>query len=110
MRVDIAPRAGEIIIDADDAGAGVKQTLAEMRAEKSGAAGDQYALFEVHAHSLPPRAPLIAQCDRAWRAYKRSLINAKSVAGHKSSLTPNECREAMADKGAEKETPRERGT
>ena len=49
--VDIAPRAGEIVVDADDAGALFQQPLAQVRAEKSGAAGYQHAGFKMHVRS-----------------------------------------------------------
>jgi hypothetical protein len=45
--LDVTPRSGEIIIDADDIGALLEQTLAEMRAEKSGSSSDQHTRFEV---------------------------------------------------------------
>ena len=46
--LDIAARAGEEIVDADNVRAVRQQALAEMRTEKAGAAGDQYAFFEMH--------------------------------------------------------------
>ena len=45
--LDVAPCAGEIIIDTDDIGALLEQTLAQMRAEKSGAASDQHTRFQM---------------------------------------------------------------
>jgi hypothetical protein len=45
--LNIAPRTGEIIIDADDISTLLKQTLAQMRAEKSGATSDQHTRFEM---------------------------------------------------------------
>ena len=47
--IDVAACAGEIVIDADDIGAVFKQTLAKMRAEKSGAASHNHAGFEMHS-------------------------------------------------------------
>ncbi len=40
--------AGEEIVDAEDVGALGQQPLAQMRAEKAGAAGDQNALLQMH--------------------------------------------------------------
>ena len=37
---DVAPCSGKIIVDADDIGALLEQAFAQVRAEKSGAAGD----------------------------------------------------------------------
>ena len=48
QRLDVVAGAGEEVVDADHVGAHVEQPLAEMRAEESGAAGDQDALFEMH--------------------------------------------------------------
>ena len=55
--IDIAARAGEIIVDADDVGPIFEQTLAKMRAEKTGASSHNHACFEMHA-----RPPLNAAC------------------------------------------------
>jgi len=46
-------RAGEIIVDADDAGAVLDQALAKMRAEKAGTPGHKHAGFEMHKRKLP---------------------------------------------------------
>jgi hypothetical protein len=46
--LDIALGPGEEIVDTDDIAARREQALAQMRAEKSGTAGDQDALFEMH--------------------------------------------------------------
>ena len=46
--IDVAAGAGEKVIDADDIGAVFEQALAQMRAEKSGAAGHNHAGFEMH--------------------------------------------------------------
>ena len=46
--LDVAPRAGEEIVEADDLRALRQQALAEMRAEKAGAAGDQNTLLQMH--------------------------------------------------------------
>ena len=51
--VDIAPRAGEIIVGADDARALRQQPLAQMRTEKAGAAGHQHTGFKMHRRPLP---------------------------------------------------------
>ena len=61
--VDIATRPGEIVVDADDAGAALEQSLAQVRAEKPGAARDQHAFFEVHPRSLPKPTSPWSQCD-----------------------------------------------
>ena len=45
--LDVTTCAGEIIIDADDIGALLEQTLAEMGAEKSGSSGDYDTRFEM---------------------------------------------------------------
>jgi hypothetical protein len=44
---DVAACTGKIIIDADDISALLKQSLAEVRTEKSGTAGDQHTGFEM---------------------------------------------------------------
>jgi hypothetical protein len=46
--LDVAARAGEKIIDADNDSLIRQQALAEMRAEKAGATGDQHAFFQMH--------------------------------------------------------------
>src|SRR5208337_48782 len=46
--LDIPACAGEEIVDADDDCSVRQQALAEMRAEKASAAGDEHALFEMH--------------------------------------------------------------
>jgi hypothetical protein len=46
--VDVATRAGEEIVDADDDRSIGEQALTEMRAEEAGTAGDQCAFLEVH--------------------------------------------------------------
>src|SRR5262249_47549483 len=46
--LDIALRAGEEIIDANDVGAIREQTIAEVRAEETGASGNQYERFKMH--------------------------------------------------------------
>jgi hypothetical protein len=46
--IDVAARAGEEVINADEDGAVLEQALAKMRAEKSGAAGHNHAGFEMH--------------------------------------------------------------
>ncbi len=46
--LNVAPCSGEIVIDTEDIGALLEQTLAQMRAEKSGAPGDQHTRFEMH--------------------------------------------------------------
>jgi len=45
--LDVTPRSGEIIIDANDIGALLEQTFAEVGAEKSGSSSDQHTRFEV---------------------------------------------------------------
>ena len=49
--LDIAARASEIIINADDIGARLEQALAQVGAQKSGAASNQYTSFEVQVES-----------------------------------------------------------
>jgi hypothetical protein len=49
--LDVTTCSGEIIIDADDIGALLEQTLAQMRAEKSGSSSDQHTRFEVQPQS-----------------------------------------------------------
>src|SRR5581483_784129 len=46
--LDIAPRAGEEIVEAKHLVAGLEQSLAKMRSEKAGAAGDENTLLQVH--------------------------------------------------------------
>ena len=46
--LDVAPRAGEEIIDAQHIGAFPQQPLAKMRAEEARASGDQHARFKMH--------------------------------------------------------------
>jgi hypothetical protein len=46
--VDIAPRAGEIIVGANHARALRQEPLAQMRPEEAGSSGHQYAGFKVH--------------------------------------------------------------
>jgi hypothetical protein len=41
---DVVLRAGEIVVDAQNVMAALQQLLAQMRPEKSGATGYQYAL------------------------------------------------------------------
>jgi hypothetical protein len=49
--LDVAARAGEVIIDARHAGAIFEQTIVKMRAEKSGAPGHQHACFKMHTRN-----------------------------------------------------------
>ena len=62
--IDVAAGAGEKVIDADQVGAVREQALAQMRAEKSGAAGHNHPGFEMHLQQplkqirYPLRAPL----------------------------------------------------
>lgn len=46
--VDIAFRAGEEVVDANDVRAIREQAIAEVRAEEAGAASNQYARFKMH--------------------------------------------------------------
>ena len=46
--IDVAPGAGEKVIDADEVGAVFEQALAQMRAEKTGTAGHNHTRFEMH--------------------------------------------------------------
>ena len=50
---DVAACPGKIIIDADDISALLKQSLAEMRTEKSGTAGDQNAFYHCAHQNVP---------------------------------------------------------
>jgi hypothetical protein len=50
--LDVDPRARIKIVQADDLGAAVQQPLAQMRAKKAGAAGDQNAVFQMHDPDL----------------------------------------------------------
>jgi hypothetical protein len=50
--LDVAAGAGEKIVEADDIGAVVEQALAQMRAQKACATGDQNSCFEMHGHSI----------------------------------------------------------
>ena len=58
--LDIGARAGEKIVEADDVGALVQQAFAQMRAEKSGTAGDENTPLQMH---FPIRSHSIA-----WKA------------------------------------------
>ena len=49
--LDVTTRPGEIIIDADDIGALLEQTFAEMGTEKSGSSSDQDTRFEMQPQS-----------------------------------------------------------
>ena len=53
--LDVAPRAGEKIVDADDFGALREQPVAQMRAEEAGAAGHHDALLQMHEPKTPAR-------------------------------------------------------
>jgi hypothetical protein len=41
------PRAGKIIVDANDIGASIEEALAQVRAKKPGTAGDQGTRFKM---------------------------------------------------------------
>src|SRR6516225_3676222 len=73
--IDVAAGAGEKIIDTNEVGAVFKQTLAQVRAEKTGAAGHNHTRFEMHKQQ-PPRdqSPL--------RAYGSSLSITARPPGH----------------------------
>ena len=47
--LDVAPRASEEVVDAEDLAAALKETLCEVRPEEAGAAGDEDPLLEMHA-------------------------------------------------------------
>ena len=51
--LDVAPRAGEEIVDADDFRALRQQAVAQMRAEEAGAAGHHDALLQMHRLIVP---------------------------------------------------------
>jgi hypothetical protein len=53
-RLDVSPRSGEIIIDANDIGALVEQLLTQMGTEKSGSSRNQRARFKMQL-----RIPLV---------------------------------------------------
>jgi hypothetical protein len=57
----VAARSGVEIVDAQDFIAALKQTLAEMRANKSGATGDENASLGQHECS-PNRSPPTTKC------------------------------------------------
>ena len=46
--LDVATRAGEEIVDADDVRPLLEQPVAQMRAEEAGAAGHHDALLQMH--------------------------------------------------------------
>jgi hypothetical protein len=51
--LDVAPRAGEEIVDAEDLGALGEQAVAKMRAEEAGAPGHQNTLRKMASHPSP---------------------------------------------------------
>ena len=51
--LDIAARASEEIVDADDDRSAGQQALAEMGAEKPSTAGNDHPFFEMHISRLP---------------------------------------------------------
>jgi hypothetical protein len=71
--IDVAARAGEKIIDADDAGAVLEQSLAKMRTQKSSPAGHKYARFKVHASS--PQRPSFSVVASRLYAEKPGYVN-----------------------------------
>jgi hypothetical protein len=54
--LQVTVNAAEKIVDTDHISAPLEQALAEMRAEKAGAASDQYTSFEVQSQSPQGRA------------------------------------------------------
>jgi hypothetical protein len=50
--IDVALRASEEIVDAYDVPTISEQSLTEMRAEKAGSAGNQYASFKMHTQEF----------------------------------------------------------
>ena len=65
---NIAARAGEEIIDANHHGSSRQQALAQMGAEKAGAAGNQYAFLDVH--HITPRCRGLSPGKRAMLIVK----------------------------------------
>ena len=47
---DIPPSTGKKIVQADDLPASSQQAFTQMRTDKTGAAGDEYPFFVIHAH------------------------------------------------------------
>jgi hypothetical protein len=50
--IDVALRAGEEIIDANDVRAACEQAITEMRAEEASTPGNQYAHFKIHVPAI----------------------------------------------------------
>jgi hypothetical protein len=47
-RGDVALGAGEEVVDTDEIGTALQQTVAQMGTEKAGSPGDEDSLFNVH--------------------------------------------------------------
>jgi hypothetical protein len=56
--LDVAARAGEEIVDAENLGAFGQQAVAKMRAEEAGAPGHQNAVRKMTSHFSPHRHSL----------------------------------------------------
>jgi len=84
---DVALRAGEEVVDADEVAARRQQAVAQMRAEKSGTAGNQDASFEMHEDWMSRREPLRKRREAAVRNAARYTMRAQSAtpAGTKRS-------------------------
>jgi hypothetical protein len=51
--LDVAARAAEEVVDADDVGAALQQPVAQMRAEEPCTASHQDALLKMHRGAVP---------------------------------------------------------
>jgi hypothetical protein len=71
--VDIALRAGEEVVDANDVRALREQAIAEVRAEEAGAPGNQYARFKRHVPQLPQFRKIHTTAGRALHPAARPL-------------------------------------
>jgi hypothetical protein len=80
--IDVAPGAGEKVIDTDEVGAVFEQALAQMRAEKSGTAGHNHTGFEMHI-----QLPL--ERDQKPIAPDQMMPNRLFLAGHRDRAGPS---------------------
>jgi hypothetical protein len=66
--IDIAARTCEKVVETNDIRAALKEPLAKVGPEETGAAGHEHAGFEMHTEQLPKlRGALWSLCRQAFR-------------------------------------------
>jgi hypothetical protein len=84
--IDVALRAGEEIIDANDVRAACEQAIKEMRAEEASTPGNQYAHFKIHVPAIPLNYAITYDTITALRAIMQANFLPRKQAKRQKSL------------------------